>query len=180
MLRPAQLYKEQLEMEHINTWYKPEYIYYSGGTGDNIIELPEDCFNSHCFVSVDNDDNIIGYISYNVDYNAMSVNNLGIINFKKNDRRNSVIFIHDVCKTIYDLFNVYHMNRLEWWCIADNPAINGYRSFIKRYGGREVGYYRQIAKLRDGRLHDSVTFEIMAAEFKNDLFKKRWINGTSC
>lgn len=58
------------------------------------------------------------------------------------------------------------MNRIEWWCYADNPAIRGYRNFIKRHGGRECGYWRQIARLQDGQLHDSVSFEILEEEFK--------------
>ena len=58
------------------------------------------------------------------------------------------------------------MNRFCWSCIADNPAIRGYRNFIKKHGGRECAYHRQICKLMDGKLHDDVEFEILAKEFK--------------
>lgn len=166
MLKPAQLYAEQLKEENIKSWYKPEYIYYGDGARDSNGELPEDNYNSHCFVSVDKNDSLIGYISYDVDWSAMSAANFGIINFKRDNLKASRMFLDDVWKVICDLFEFYHMNRLEWWCYADNPAMRGYRRFIKRHGGRECGYYRQIAKLQDGRLHDSVTFEILAEEFK--------------
>lgn len=82
MLKPAQLYKEKLEEEKIKTWYKPEYMYYSDGAGDDNVKLLEDNYNSHCFVSVDENDNIIGYISYSIDWTAMSVSNIGIISFQ--------------------------------------------------------------------------------------------------
>ena len=161
MLMPAQLYVDQLKEESIKAWYKPEYMFYNGGAGDCGVDLPEDNYNNHCFVSVSRGDNVIGYISYSVDWAAMSASNLGIISYRKGNLE----FVKDVYKVICDLFEVYHMNRLEWWCYADNPAIRGYRNFIKRHGGRECGYYRQIAKLQDGKLHDSVTFEILACEF---------------
>lgn len=57
---------------------------------------------------------------------------------------------------------------MSWYCIADNPAIRGYRNFIKRYGGNECGYYRQCTKLQDGKLHDTVIFEIISSEFKKE------------
>lgn len=161
MLKPAQLYEEQLKMENIKAWYKPENMFYSGGPGDGGIDLPEDNYEKHCFVSVDENDNVIGYISYSVDWAAMSADRLEIISYQKGN----LDFVRDIYQAICDVFEVYHMNRLEWWCYADNPAIRGYRNFIKRYGGRECGYYRQIAKLQDGQLHDSVGFEILADEF---------------
>lgn len=77
-----------------------------------------------------------------------------------------IVFAKDVYKVICDLFKVYHMNRISWSAYADNPAIRGYRNFIKKYGGRECGYRRQRVKLMDGKLHDSVEFEILAEEFK--------------
>lgn len=162
MLKPAQLYEEQLQKENIKAWYKHENIFWNGGTGDCTINLPDNNYEEHCFVSVDKYDNIIGYIVYTVDWSAMSANRFGIISYRKN----SIEFAKDVYGAICDLFEKYHMNRISWWAFVDNPAIRGYRNFIKKHGGRECGYYRQTARLQDGLLHDSVTFEILAEEFK--------------
>lgn len=161
MLKPAQLYKERLQEENIKAWYKPENIFWNGDTGDSTIDLPDDNYGSHCFVSVDRDNNIIGYICYAVDWSAMSADRFGIISYKKN----SIEFAKDLYEVICDLFEKYHMNRISWAAFADNPAIRGYRNFIKKHGGRECGYYRQIARLQDGVLHDSIAFEILAEEF---------------
>lgn len=162
MLKPAQLYKEKLKKENIKAWYRPENIFWNGGAGDCDIDLPDNNYDSHCFVSVDKDDNVIGYIAYSVDWAAMSASRFGIISYKKV----SVEFAKDVYRAVCDLFKVYHMNRIQWCAYTDNPAIRGYRNFIKKYGGRECGYYRQIARLQDGKLHDMVDFEILAEEFK--------------
>lgn len=162
MLKPAQLYEEELREANIKSWYRPENIYWHGGTAEYNIELPDNNGDSHCFVSVDKDDNVIGYISYDIDWQAKSAYQWGIVSFKKG----SIEFARDVYRAIYDCFNVYHLNRIGWFCWADNPAIRGYRNFIKKYGGCECAYRRQYALLRDGKLHDSVEFEILAEEFR--------------
>ena len=112
-------------------------------------------------MSVDKRDRIIGYICYSVDWMSMSAYDFGIISFHKGNLE----FGRDLYKALDDLFTVYGMNRISWWCYADNPAIRGYRSFIRRHGGRECGYLRQYSRLQDGKLHDSVLFEILAEEY---------------
>lgn len=161
MLKPAQLYKERLEEENIKSWYQPENIYWNSTSGSELLNLPDNNYDCHCFVSVDKNDNILGYIDYCVDWAAMSANKFGIISYQKGNLE----FVKDIYKAVRDLFLVYRMNRIQWCCYADNPAIRGYRNFIKKHGGRECGYYRQVAKLMDGKLHDSVQFEILASEF---------------
>jgi RimJ/RimL family protein N-acetyltransferase len=161
MLQPAQLYVEKLQEEIIKSWYKPENIYWDGGPGSYQISLPDNNFDRHCFVSVNKNGNVIGYIDYNVDYTSMVAYKFGIISFEKG----SVEFAKDLYEAICNCFEKYHMNRISWLCYTDNPAIKGYRNFIKKHGGVECGYYRQVAKLQDGKLHDSVVFEILAEEF---------------
>ena len=72
MLKPAQLYEDKLQEENIKSWYKPENIYWHGGTAEYTIDIPDNNGSCHCFVSVDKNDNVIGYISYNIDWVAMS------------------------------------------------------------------------------------------------------------
>lgn len=163
MLKAAQLYAEELQAENIKSWYQVENIYFHGGPGEYAFELPEDNENQHIFVSVDKKDNIHGYIGYTVDWNTRTAWRFGIISFRKG----SLIFAKDLYCAICDIFEKYHLNRMEWTCYADNPAIRGYRNFIKKHGGRECGYKRQRALLKDGRLHDAVEFEIMAEEFRH-------------
>lgn len=161
MLKPAQLYKEKLHNEYVKTWYKPENIFYTGWTGDSIPKIPDNNYDSHRFVSVDKYDKLIGYISYSIDWVSMNADRFGIISFDKGN----IEFARDVYKCICDLFEKYRMNRISWCAYVENPAIRAYRNFIKKHGGIECGYRRQNAKLQDGKLHDSVEFEILANEF---------------
>lgn len=162
MLKTAQLYAEKLQRANTESWYKPENIFWNGGPYDSGINLYDNNNECHQFVSVDENDNVIGYIGYAVDWAAMSCDRFGIISFD----RGNLEFVRDVYTAVCNIFEVYHMNRIEWHAYADNPAIRGYRNFIKRHGGRECGYYRQSSKLQDGKLHDSVHFEILAEEFR--------------
>lgn len=162
MIKPAQLYKEEIKKKYIETWYNPEYMYYSGWSGSGEPDIPDNNYDSHHFVSVDNDGNILGYISYSVSFVTMSADRFGAISFDKGN----MLFAKDLYQVIYDIFEKYHLNRLCWSCITDNPAIRGYRNFLKKHGGRECAYHRQICKLMDGKLHDDVEFEILAEEFK--------------
>lgn len=162
MLVVAQLYKEKLEDEILKTWYKRENIYWHGGPGEYTVQLDDNNRDSHCFVSVDKNDDVLGYISYSIDWMARSAYQFGIISFRKG----SIEFAKDLYQAICDCFEVYGLNRICWWCYADNPAIRGYRNFISKHGGRECGYCRQDTVLKDGKLHDSIWFEIMAEEFK--------------
>ncbi len=162
MLKPAQLYRGKLEEEYYKTWYKPENMYYTGWTGDRVPAVPDNNYDSHHFVSVDKNDNLIGYISYSVDWISMSASHVGIISFNKGNLE----FAKDIYKAVCDLFDAYHMNRISWCAYVENPAIRGYRNFIKKHGGKECAYRRQIVKLQDGKLHDSVEFEILAEEFR--------------
>lgn len=162
MLKPAQLYADELKRKYVEVWYDPEYMYYSGWIGSSELNISENTYDSHNFASVDKNGNIIGYISYSVNYAAMNANNFGAISFDKGNLE----FAKDLYQAICNVFEKYHMNRLSWGCFVENPAIRGYRNFIKKHGGRECAYYRQIAKLQDGKLHDSVEFEILEGEFK--------------
>lgn len=162
MLKPAQLYKDKLQDQFYKAWYDPANIYYSGWHGMDIPNLPENNYDEHNFVSVDKNDNVVGFISYGINWASMSAERFGIISFDKG----SLIFGRDLFQVICNLFEVYHMNRISWSAYVDNPAVKSYRRFIKKHGGRECAYYRQQARLQDGLLHDTVMFEIMSSEFK--------------
>lgn len=162
MLKPAQLYSTELNDKFTSSWYDISNIYYTGDTGFYDIELPDNNSNSHNFVSVDSDDNVIGYICYRVDWKSRSAYHFGIISFDKGNLE----FIKDVMIAVDECFTKYNLNRVEWICYEDNPAIKMYKHFIKHHGGVQSAYHREVALLMDGKLHNSVEFEILKSEYK--------------
>lgn len=161
MLKPAQLYEEELQIKNMEAWYDMDNMYWNSGVGFEKIEIEEGTWQSHSFVSVNEYDEVIGYISYQIDWESMCTYDFNIISFQKGN----IGFIRDVYEAVRNLFIKFNMNKIEWNCYADNPAIRGYRKFINTYGGRECAHWRQSTRLIDGKLHDRVGFEIMAYEF---------------
>lgn len=164
MIKPANLYELELNNLYINTFYDPKYMYYRGCWGTSEIIIPDNTYDSHHFVIVDNNDDIIGYITYAVNYASGVASNFGIISFKP-----SICFGRDLLKIIDDIFCKYSMNKIEFRAILDNPIIKHYYKFIEKFGGKFVGVLKDSIILEDGKLHDDVMFEL----FKKDYIKNK-------
>lgn len=162
MLKPAQLYVEKLQDKFAEIFCDLKYQYFTHGTMNNIPEIPDNNRDNHLFVSVNKNDEVLGYISYGVDWEAMTTCSFGAISFVPGG---SVEFANDLRKAIDNIFMKFNFNRIEWWAYADNPAIRGYDNFIKRYGGRRAGYLKQNVKLMDGKLHDTIIYEVMREDY---------------
>ena len=46
MLKPAQLYKEELEKLFLRTWYDLKYMFYSGWTGSELPTIPDNNYDA--------------------------------------------------------------------------------------------------------------------------------------
>ena len=171
MLKPAQLYREELNKKYIETWYDPKYQYYFCGTDRYELQIPDNTENGKFnFVCVDKDNNVTGYFSYWVDWQSLSVSNFGLMSFADNN----VEFIREVINHIVDLFAFHNINRIDFWCFKDNPANEGYAKLVKRFGGKQVGELHQVSCLLDGQLHDTVSYEIMQnTELAVHMLKRR-------
>lgn len=169
MIKPAILYKEELERKFKEIFYDLKFQYYTHGTFNNIPEIPNNNEKFHCFASVDENDNVIGYISYGVDWETMTTCGFGAISFAP---AGNVLFAYDLRKVIDDIFVKFNYNRVEWWAYEDNPAIRGYDAFIKRCGGRRAGYLRQNIKLMDGKIHNSIIYEILREDYMKNRGKR--------
>lgn len=161
MIKPAQLYEDKLNLVSISQWYDMDNIYYHGGPSSSEYSLCEDNETCHEFVSVNNNDEVVGLISYHIDWKAKRAFNFGLISFQKGN----LIFIKDCYQVFRDIFEKYHLNGVEWLCYSDNPALRGYRNLVKKFNGREVGYFHDRVVLLDGQLHDCIMFEILASDY---------------
>lgn len=162
MLKPAQSYKEELLKEIVNMWYGEKTMYWNCSSYDSIITLSDDNYYTHQFVSVDAKGVLQGYVTYEVDRVANKASGFGIISFN----RKPLVFAADIKQVISDIFKKFGFSKIEFFAYADNPAIKIYRKFIAKYGGREIGVFRDTAKLQDGKMHDGVMFELFNENFK--------------
>ena len=164
MIKPAQLYTEELKRLYCETWYDSKYMYYHSYVGTEDLHLPDNNYERHAFAILENNE-VIGYISYRLNWAAKVTYNFGIISFKQ-----SLVFGKDLMKIIDDIFMKYKMNKMEFCAFSDNPVIKHYYNFIDKFGGREVGILKQTGMLMDGKLHDSVMFEL----FRDDYLMRRY------
>lgn len=162
MIKTAQLYEDELKRKFLETWYDDRYKYYTMDSGYYQTSLSDNTKKHHSFVSLDKDGRIIGYIGYEVNWEIKSALQLNIISFDFGN----MMFISDVRKMIDNIFNKYNLNRLHFFCIYDNPALESYRTFIKKHGGKECGYERECCMTPDGVIRDIVYFEILKKEYK--------------
>lgn len=162
MLDIAKKYESEFQEKYLDTWYDMRYQYYRDSSGDRVPQLADNCYERRDFVSLNDEEEVIGFISYFYNDTNMSASQFGAISF---DIGNP-IFAQDLIQVIGDIFFKFRLNRIEFWCFEDNPATKSYRAFIKRFGGKEVGRLRRTCKLMDGKFHDSVIFEILREDLK--------------
>lgn len=160
MLIPAQLRQDELRNLFTGRWYDKKFMYYYDGSGRELYQSDNNCYYSRQFVSVDQDNNIVGYIGYNYNNDARSAAQFGLCSFSDYNQT----FFNDVIIAIYEIFYKFGLNRIEFCAFSGNPAVKGYRAFLKRYGGREVCRLRNTCRLMDGQLHDTIIFEVLVED----------------
>lgn len=167
MLKVAHLYKDKLIPKLYETWYDPDYQYYYD-TNPGIPDFPDKPDGYMQFVSVNEEDNVIGYMSYWIYEPARRAMNFGIMCFDKGNP----IFLQDCLQMFKDIFEKYRLFSMEWRCYANNKrTLALYRNFIYRYGGVEVGRLRQNGASFERNYEDTIIFEIISTDLCWDFGK---------
>lgn len=162
MIEPAQKYKEELQELYYDIWYDDKYKYYNNGCYWSPLELREDTWNAHEFVSVDKDGNILGIITYEVDHTIPAARNLSIINFGGDH----FTFGKDVIQVIQDIFEKYNFRKLSFGVVIGNPIEQTYDKLIAKYGGRIVGIAKDDVILQNHKLYDMKMYEISSIGYE--------------
>jgi len=166
MLRPAYIYQSKLQEEYNKTIFNDKYKYYNFvNYWDYIIKLTESSWNDIEMVSIDKDDNVLGFFRANISRESDKIQSLGIINFYDKN----FVFSRDLYQFLVDLFDKYNFRKIEWTVVVGNPAEHMYDKVINKYGGRIVGIKEKGTKLIDGLYYDVKLYEI----FKEDFDKAR-------
>lgn len=160
MLEPAIKYRDQMYDIQYDIWFNDKYKYFNSGTYYGNMQIDENTWDRHQFVSVLNG-NVIGYIEYSISREEHNVRSLAIINFTDN----KIAFGKDLAQALKDIFEKYRFRKLNFSVIVGNPIEKSYDKMIKRYGGRIVGTYKDNVKLIDGEYYDEKLYEILASEY---------------
>jgi hypothetical protein len=156
MLVPAILYKKEIltKMQKYN--YTEDMMYYSGYLGNSLPLIEENNDGSLYQYAIVDNDKLIGYFAYTVDWYSSSAYNFGLFSF---DRNNTVIGLN-VYRELKKIINDYHIHRIEWRMISGNPVENHYDNFCKRYHGKKY-VLTDVFKDRCGKYRNAVIYEII-------------------
>ena len=159
MLKQAILYEEQLKRKYIEASCDDYFkFYFSSSCREFSLKIHDNDYWTIQMVSVDKNDNIIGFISVDMNNDSKVAKYFGIINFTK---KPNIIFAMDVIRFLRDLRDRHNASKFEFTAFVDGSAERMYQKFIKNHGGRVVGTYKNSTKLIDGKYYDSRMFEIM-------------------
>lgn len=157
LLKPAQLYRDELNRKLTECWYKPEYQYYFLDCPREF-QVPDTTEWRRDFVCVNDKNEIVGYFAYHHDDAARSLSQFGLIAFTDSKIKNGR-FISECIAHIENLVDE-GLRRLDFWAIADNPVNKMYRKLVDRWCGYVVGRMHECHYF-GGKYHDSILYEIL-------------------
>lgn len=157
MLVPAILYKEDIIKEFQKLYYTEDMLFETGCLEQwhpNISDMPkEGQFN----YAITNNNKLIGYLSYQIDYYASKAYNFGLMSF---DRGNPIIG-KDLFEKLKELVSTMH--RVEWRMVGGNPVEKHYDKFCKKYNGNKH-ILKDSIKDKNGKYRDDIIYEIVKGE----------------
>lgn len=156
MLKPALMYKKELENKFTEIMYDDEYYLYMGYIHGHELPKIEPQDNAYQWAIVDKA-KLIGWFAYRVQPETDSVYNFGLYSF---DRGNPIIGI-DVFNKMEEL--VRNFRRIEWRALSTNSVVKHYDKFCQKHGGNKVVLH-EVGKAPDGSYWDDIIYEIVRAE----------------
>ena len=160
MLKPAILFKEEIEKEFCKRFYSKELRLHIGSCGYNwspeISITPESNFYQYAIVDDKDEEKLIGYFCYQVRPEADNVGQIWLIGF--DETHANLTIGRDVYKKFEELVNRYH--RVSWRACGDNPTLHNYIKLCKKFGG-DYFVLSDVDIDEEGKWIDEYVFEII-------------------
>lgn len=160
MLKPAIMYKDQLESLQYQLYFEDKYKYWNCSVYYEPLNIDPSTWSIHQFVSV-LDGEVLGFISYQISRSEDAIYNLNIVNFSDH----KATFGRDVVQALKDIFEKYGFRKINFEVVIGNPIERSYDKMIKKYGGRIIGIKKEDVRLVDGKYYDRKMYEVLASEY---------------
>lgn len=162
MLKLAYTYRDKLNSLYQNIVFDNKYKYYNCvDYWGYEIKLNEDSYLDISMVSVDEEDNVRGFLRASIDRVTNKVSALAVINF----HNANVVFAKDLYQFLKELFEKFNFYKIEFSVVVGNPIEKMYDKYIQKYGGQIIGTFRLTTRLQDGELADMKYYEIFRDEY---------------
>ena len=157
LLEPAILHKEYITRRMQEKFYTDDMLYESGGI-DNWTPRIADCPDGNIWqYAVVEDDEVIGYIEFEIDWYVSCAYNFRIISFDKGSVSFDIAF-DKIMNTFIDDLHLIH--RIEWKMVGGDPAERSYDILCKKYHGTKH-VLRDAIRDKYRKYHDSIIYEII-------------------
>lgn len=157
MLKPAIMYKDQIQNEVKSKFYTESMLFYEGTNGSYTISIPEESEpGKYYYASVDSNGNLVGYIGFDVELYERMAYKFGIMSFDEGN----ITLAYDLNDVIDTLINKFHLHRIEWRAVSGNPACRAYDRFCEKYKGNKCVLHDVIRDV-GGKYHDLYIYELL-------------------
>lgn len=160
MLKPAFLYKNQLNETYHKIIYNEKYKFLIEDVWEYNIKIEESDANSIQLVSIDENENVIGFLQANLNREINHVTSLEVINFNEIN----YTYSKDFNNFIRDLTEKFGFKKITFEVILGSPYEKLYDKHLKRFNGRVVGIKKAEVRLADGKYYDVKIYEIFKAK----------------
>lgn len=189
MLVPAIQYKDEIEKQFKAIQYSNKYLWYTGSIDNYDIEVKTE--GDKFAFAITYQEELIGYISFRVDWYCSMAYNFSLIKFK-NKIADEVMneyyrgsgnvnlpiggfyidtkpFIASAVIEVMRMIESFNLHRIDFRCVSGNPAEEKYDKIIRRICKQgkydvETPMFRDNIKDTHGNYHDTICYELIRRE----------------
>jgi hypothetical protein len=161
-LVPAIRYKSEIEKYIQSIMYSEESYYMSGFKHSYTVDIPETDNDGRSFhwAVLNNSGQLVGYISYDIEFYDSVLRNLKILSFVKGS-----ICIGLALQQIIEMINDYNLNKIIIYTIDDNLIRSKYDNLAKNNNGKKY-VFKEEYKDNKGKYHDLIRYDIFTKNKK--------------
>jgi len=169
MLKPAIVYKAQLEKAFNQIQYSDKMLWYDGCIDiyDHKVETSE---NKYAFAIV-YVEQVIGYVSFRMDWYCSTAYNFSLIKFldtyfdvEDQIYKDSTPLMMTAIRDIIRMIESFNLHRIDFRCVSGNPAADRYFKLISRFISTydiHVLKFTDNIKDRQGNYHNTIVYELI-------------------
>jgi RimJ/RimL family protein N-acetyltransferase len=193
MLVPATTYKEEIEQEFKKIQYSEKYLWYTGSIDNYDMEVKTEGDKFAYAIALNGE--LIGYISFRVDWYCSMAYNFSLIKFKDkiadeaeneywqgSGNTNLPIggfyistkpIMASAIREVMRMIESFKLHRIDFRCVSGNPAEFSYWRIMKlveksgKWHWHEIKFTDNI-KDTHGNYHDTIVYELIRREKYED------------
>ena len=170
MLVPASTYKETIEREFQKIQYTDKYLWYTGSIDNYDLEVKTEG-DKFAFAIVESCQ-VIGYISFRVDWYCSMAYNFSLIKFLPHyfdnptqEYKDSTKKMASAIREVIRMIESYNLHRIDFRCVSGNPVWKKYEHLLVWFHRRDwIGnmiVFRDNIRDYRGNYHDTIVYELI-------------------